>query len=53
MPPAACVRIDTKAAEAAPGVLLVLTPDNIMPLKTASDWLGTPPPDGPYLPADA
>jgi len=42
--------IDTKAAEAAPGVLKVLTPDTIAPLKTASDWFGTPPPDVPYCP---
>ncbi|ANT51078.1 xanthine dehydrogenase family protein molybdopterin-binding subunit [Mesorhizobium amorphae] len=42
--------IDTAAAEGAPGVLLVLTPDTIPPLKTASDWFGTPPPDVPYCP---
>ncbi|MER9902254.1 xanthine dehydrogenase family protein molybdopterin-binding subunit [Mesorhizobium sp. M0130] len=42
--------IDTAAAEAAPGVLLVLTPDNILPLRTATDWLGTPPPDVAYCP---
>lgn len=42
--------IDTKAAEAGPGVLKVLTPDTIAPLKTASDWFGTPPPDVPYCP---
>ncbi|QPC91981.1 xanthine dehydrogenase family protein molybdopterin-binding subunit [Mesorhizobium sp. INR15] len=42
--------IDTTDAQAAPGVLLVLTPDNAMPLRTASDWLGTPPPDVPYCP---
>ena len=39
--------IDTKAAEAAPGVLQVLTPDTIISLKTAADWFGTPPPDKP------
>ncbi|MFK0690837.1 xanthine dehydrogenase family protein molybdopterin-binding subunit [Mesorhizobium sp. IMUNJ 23033] len=49
--PAGKVRaIDTAAAEGAPGVLLVLTPDTIPPLKTASDWFGTPPPDVPYCP---
>jgi xanthine dehydrogenase YagR molybdenum-binding subunit len=42
--------IDTTQAEAAPGVLMVLTPDTIMPLKSASDWLGNPPPDQPYAP---
>jgi xanthine dehydrogenase YagR molybdenum-binding subunit len=42
-------RIDTKAAEAAPGVLLVITADNALPLNAATDWLGTRP-DAPYLP---
>lgn len=41
--------IETKAAAEAPGVLLVLTPDNILPLQSASTWLGTPGPEGPYL----
>ncbi|TIT26292.1 MAG: xanthine dehydrogenase family protein molybdopterin-binding subunit, partial [Mesorhizobium sp.] len=41
---------DTRAAETAPGVLLVLTPDTIIPLRTASDWFGTPPPNVPYCP---
>jgi xanthine dehydrogenase YagR molybdenum-binding subunit len=39
--------IDTAAAEAAPGVLKVLTPDTIISLRTASDWFGTPPLDAP------
>lgn len=43
------VVIDAKAAEAAAGVLLVLTPDNILPLQSAATWLGTPGPEGPYL----
>ncbi|MFB9980097.1 xanthine dehydrogenase family protein molybdopterin-binding subunit [Mesorhizobium kowhaii] len=42
--------IDTSEAEAAPGVLKVLTPDTIISLRTASDWFGTPPPDAPYCP---
>ncbi|MEZ2131170.1 MULTISPECIES: xanthine dehydrogenase family protein molybdopterin-binding subunit [unclassified Sinorhizobium] len=42
--------IDTSAAEAAPGVLLVLTPDNLLLLNSASTWLGTPGPEGPYRP---
>ncbi len=42
--------IDAEAAEAAPGVLLVMTPDNALPIKSATDWLGTPPPDVPYEP---
>jgi xanthine dehydrogenase YagR molybdenum-binding subunit len=41
--------IDTTAADAAPGVLMVLTPDRIMPLKSATTWLDTPGPEGPYL----
>ena len=44
------VAIDTRAAETAPGVLLVLTPDTIMELKGASDWLGNPPTQKTYAP---
>jgi xanthine dehydrogenase YagR molybdenum-binding subunit len=42
--------IDVTAAQTAPGVLLVLTPDNALHLNSASSWLGTPGPDGPYRP---
>ncbi|MDX8456999.1 xanthine dehydrogenase family protein molybdopterin-binding subunit [Mesorhizobium sp. VK9D] len=42
--------IDTRAAETAPGVLAVLTPDTIMELKGASDWLGNPPSQPTYCP---
>ena len=42
--------IDATAAETSPGVLLVLTPDNALPLRTATSWTGAPPPDVPYLP---
>lgn len=42
--------IDTRAAETAPGVLLVLTPDTIMEIKGASDWLGNPPTQKTYSP---
>ncbi|PSH64083.1 xanthine dehydrogenase family protein molybdopterin-binding subunit [Phyllobacterium sophorae] len=42
--------IDSAAAEAYPGVLLVLTPDNALPIKTATDWTGAPPPAVPYEP---
>ncbi|MEZ2329780.1 xanthine dehydrogenase family protein molybdopterin-binding subunit [Mesorhizobium sp. RCC_202] len=42
--------IDARAAETAPGVLLVLTPDTIMELKGASDWLGNPPALSTYAP---
>ncbi|NUS21197.1 MAG: xanthine dehydrogenase family protein molybdopterin-binding subunit, partial [Mesorhizobium sp.] len=42
--------IDTRAAETAPGVLAVLTPDTIMELKGASDWFGNPSPQPTYSP---
>ncbi|MEK1850530.1 MAG: xanthine dehydrogenase family protein molybdopterin-binding subunit [Phyllobacterium sp.] len=42
--------IDSKAAQAYPGVLLVMTPDNALAIKAATDWLGTPPADVPYEP---
>ena len=42
--------IDTAAAEAAPGVLLVLTPDNALRLNGASTWLGAPPAEDSYRP---
>ena len=44
------VSLDTSAALAAPGVLLVLTPVNQMTLKGASTWLGTPPAEPIYRP---
>lgn len=48
--PAGTIRtIDASAAEAAPGILLVLTPDSLLQLNSASTWLGTPGPEGPYL----
>jgi xanthine dehydrogenase YagR molybdenum-binding subunit len=40
--------IDQHAAAQAPGVRLILTPDNIPSLRTASNWLGVRPSDGPY-----
>ncbi|MDL2404230.1 xanthine dehydrogenase family protein molybdopterin-binding subunit [Rhizobium calliandrae] len=43
-------RIDTSAAERAPGVLLVLTADNQMALNSATTWMDTPGPEGPYQP---
>lgn len=42
--------IDAAAAEAYPGVLLVLTPDNAIAIKTATDWTGAPPPAVPFEP---
>ncbi|WP_419897534.1 xanthine dehydrogenase family protein molybdopterin-binding subunit [Roseomonas sp. USHLN139] len=45
-------RLDTAAAEAAPGVLAVLTPDNTAPLAAASSWTGAPPAQPHYRPLD-
>lgn len=42
--------IDATTAKAAPGVLLVLTPGNILPLNGASDWLGNAPSEASYNP---
>ena len=42
--------IDIAAAAAAPGVLLVLTPENALRLNGASTWLGAPPPSKTYQP---
>jgi xanthine dehydrogenase YagR molybdenum-binding subunit len=42
--------IDATEAEAAPGVLLVITPDNALPLKTPANWLGVKPSESPYHP---
>jgi len=51
--PAGRVRtIDTSAASAAPGVLLLLTPDNTPPLHAASSWTGEPPTQSEYRPLE-
>src|SRR5690242_14251287 len=42
--------IDKSAAESAPGVLLVLTPDTILVVNAASDWMGNPPTTDSYNP---
>ncbi|MEI9406641.1 xanthine dehydrogenase family protein molybdopterin-binding subunit [Mesorhizobium argentiipisi] len=42
--------IDTRAADTAPGVLAVLTPDTIMELRGASDWFGKPPAQPTFSP---
>ncbi|MVA26363.1 xanthine dehydrogenase family protein molybdopterin-binding subunit [Agrobacterium vitis] len=44
------VSIDTSAAKAAPGVLMVLTPQDDLGLITASDWYGNRPDNQPYYP---
>lgn len=45
-------RIETAAAGAAPGVLLVMTPDSTAPLAAASSWLGEPPQQPEYRALD-
>ncbi|MDJ0388794.1 xanthine dehydrogenase family protein molybdopterin-binding subunit [Roseomonas sp. E05] len=51
--PAGRVRtIDTRAASAAPGVLLVLTPDSTPPLRAASTWTGEAPTQPEYRPLE-
>lgn len=44
------MKVDTAKARAAPGTLLVLTPDDDLGLKVASDWYGNRPEDQPYRP---
>ena len=44
------VKVDTTKAEAAPGTLLVVTPETDLELKVASDWYGNRPDDQPYHP---
>lgn len=44
------VSVDTSAANAAPGVLMVLTPQDDLGLITASDWYGNRPDNQPYYP---
>jgi xanthine dehydrogenase YagR molybdenum-binding subunit len=46
-------RIDTAAAKAAPGVLLVLTPERAGTLTAAADWLGQKPAQPDYRPLDS
>ncbi|WBV44971.1 xanthine dehydrogenase family protein molybdopterin-binding subunit [Pseudoroseomonas cervicalis] len=45
-------QVDTGAAEAAPGVLLVLTPQNTPPLRPAATWTGEPTTATEYRPLD-
>ncbi|WP_047453421.1 xanthine dehydrogenase family protein molybdopterin-binding subunit [Rhizobium rhizogenes] len=42
------VDIDISAAEKAPGVQLILTPDTMPDLNSPTTWLDTPGPEGPY-----
>jgi xanthine dehydrogenase YagR molybdenum-binding subunit len=41
-------RIDQSAGATAPGVRLILTPDNIPALRTPSNWFGVRPSEDPY-----
>jgi xanthine dehydrogenase YagR molybdenum-binding subunit len=49
IPAGRVVSVDAQAALAAPGVLLVLTPDDDFGLRAATDWGGNRP-DEPYIP---
>ncbi len=44
------ISVDTAKAKAAPGVLMILTPDDDLGLMTASDWYGNRPENQPYHP---
>jgi xanthine dehydrogenase YagR molybdenum-binding subunit len=44
------VAVDASQALAAPGVLMVLTPEDDLGLMTASDWYGNRPENQPYAP---
>ena len=50
IPAGRVVKVDTSAALAMPGVLLVLTPEDDLDLKLGGDWGGNKPVDGPYYP---
>ncbi|MBP1842690.1 xanthine dehydrogenase YagR molybdenum-binding subunit [Rhizobium petrolearium] len=50
IPAGQVVSIDTSKALEAPGVLLVLTPEDDLGLTTASDWHGNRPENQPYHP---
>ena len=44
------VTVDTAAAKLAPGVLMILTPEDDLGLKVASDWYGNRPENQAYAP---
>ncbi|MDL2410115.1 xanthine dehydrogenase family protein molybdopterin-binding subunit [Rhizobium calliandrae] len=50
IPAGRVVKVDAVAALAAPGVLMVLTPDDDLGLVTATDWYGNRPEGKPYYP---
>ena len=50
IPAGRVVAVDTSRALAAPGVLLVLTPEDDLGLVAASDWYGNRPENQPYHP---
>ena len=50
IPAGRVLKVDTSAAFAMPGVLLVLTPEDDLGLKLGADWGGNKPADGPYYP---
>jgi xanthine dehydrogenase YagR molybdenum-binding subunit len=50
IPAGRVVKVDTSRALAAPGVLLILTPEDDLGLVAASDWYGNRPENQPYHP---
>ncbi|WJR65325.1 xanthine dehydrogenase family protein molybdopterin-binding subunit [Neorhizobium sp. CSC1952] len=50
IPAGRVVSIDASKALAAPGVLMVLTPDDDLGLTVATDWYGNRPENQPYIP---
>lgn len=50
IPAGRVVSIDASAALAAPGVLMVLTPDDDFGMTVATDWFGNRPENQPYIP---
>ncbi len=50
IPAGRVVKVDASRALAAPGVLMVLTPDDDLGLSAASDWYGNRPENQPYRP---
>lgn len=50
IPAGRVVKVDATQAAAAPGVLMVLTPEDDLGLKVASDWYGNRPENQPFNP---
>jgi xanthine dehydrogenase YagR molybdenum-binding subunit len=50
IPAGRVLKVEVSDALAAPGVLLVLTPDDDLGLRLSADWAGNKPEDAPYYP---